>query len=239
MACTALMDQSLQPKYSSLLNEPKSPDIHNLQSWIEDAWNSGKPSLEDVDRAELVDIDLNGRPRGAEIVKDWIVDYFSPKSKLNGPTNLTDVLRGASPIVVTDRMPIILQHQGHSRTIVGYEVMKGGKIKLLTFDPSTKYNNTVREMGLGLSQLPSAPTAQKRPSGSSHTSHPHLKRSRSTKEDVIYVDDEDEIIITESGSDENLTQEERIKRIFGNADKTAKTLQTILQLTRLHTRNLG
>ncbi|KAH9167446.1 hypothetical protein EDB89DRAFT_2245668 [Lactarius sanguifluus] len=39
-------------------------------------------------------------------------------------------------IVVTDRMPLILRHQGHSRTIVGYEITRDGATDLLVFDPS-------------------------------------------------------------------------------------------------------
>jgi hypothetical protein len=33
-------------------------------------------------------------------------------------------------------MPLILQHAGHSRTIIGYEVSKKGIVNLLVFDPS-------------------------------------------------------------------------------------------------------
>jgi hypothetical protein len=33
-------------------------------------------------------------------------------------------------------MPLILQHQGHSRTIIGYEIAKDGSTALLTFDPA-------------------------------------------------------------------------------------------------------
>lgn len=69
-------------------------------------------------------------------MKDWIVNYFSPKTYSAESVSVNDALRGASPVVVTDRMPIILQHRGHSRTIVGYEVTKTGEIELLMFDPS-------------------------------------------------------------------------------------------------------
>jgi len=87
--------------------------------------------------AELVDFDLKNQSRGVDVVVDWIVDYFSPKLSIIKSTNVHDALRGASPIVVTDRMPLILQHDGHSRTIVGYEVAKNKKVTLLMFDPST------------------------------------------------------------------------------------------------------
>ena len=53
-----------------------------------------------------------------------------------GGPSLSDVLRGASPVVCTEHMPIILQHAGHSRTVVGFEKCKDGKVNLLVFDPS-------------------------------------------------------------------------------------------------------
>ena len=43
---------------------------------------------------------------------------------------------GATPVVVTDRMPLVLQYQGHSRTIIGYEITREGATNLLAFDPS-------------------------------------------------------------------------------------------------------
>ena len=47
---------------------------------------------------------------------DWVVAYFR-KTRLVTP-------------------PLYLQHQGHSRTVVGAEVMAGGAIRLLILDPS-------------------------------------------------------------------------------------------------------
>jgi hypothetical protein len=65
---------------------------------------------------------------------DWIVQYFSPPNPKQG--TVTDVLRGASPVIATDKMPLILQFNGHSQTIIGYEISKNGDTNLLVFDPS-------------------------------------------------------------------------------------------------------
>ena len=65
----------------------------------------------------------------------WVVDYFSPKQTVNEPTNILKSLT-TSPVTSTDKMPLILQHDGHSRTIVGYEVDARGVTNLLTFDPA-------------------------------------------------------------------------------------------------------
>ena len=48
--------------------------------------------------------------------------------------NVSQALWGASPVLVTDLMPLILQHQGHSRVVVGYEILKNNDINLLVFD---------------------------------------------------------------------------------------------------------
>lgn len=71
-----------------------------------------------------------------ELLVNWVVEYFAPKkSQDSTPLNLFDTLNN-SPIIVTDKMPLILQHNGHSRTIVGFEVDKNGVTNLLLFDPA-------------------------------------------------------------------------------------------------------
>jgi hypothetical protein len=68
---------------------------------------------------------------------DWVKNYFSPSGeKPSTGRTISDALMGASPVTCTDKMPLILQHKGHSVTIVGYEVMKNGTTNLLVFDPS-------------------------------------------------------------------------------------------------------
>ena len=41
MACTALIDQQVQPFYFPALDEPVPPGVRNLQLWIETAWEAG------------------------------------------------------------------------------------------------------------------------------------------------------------------------------------------------------
>lgn len=68
----------------------------------------------------------------AEKVVRWITSYFSPSHL--GVQTVNDVLNGA--VTVTERMPLVLQHAGHSRTVVGYEVERNGECNILVFDPS-------------------------------------------------------------------------------------------------------
>ena len=76
---------------------------------------------------------------------EWIENYFSSNSTSskhdllsteNPIKTVKEALHGASPVMITDRMPLILQHSGHSRTVIGFEKSKNGDINLLIFDPS-------------------------------------------------------------------------------------------------------
>lgn len=66
---------------------------------------------------------------------DWIKQYFDTQTE-GHPTSLQERWRAATPVVISDRMPLILQHPGHSRTIIGYEIAKDGSTTLLAFDPA-------------------------------------------------------------------------------------------------------
>lgn len=102
MACAALMDQPFQPMYFPLLDHPTPPSVRNLQQWIEDAWKAGFDpegarqlkqlvgtrkwiGTSDVQVAftsrgipsKLVDFDMKTSARGAHILTDWVVEYFS------------------------------------------------------------------------------------------------------------------------------------------------------------------
>ncbi|KAG1819526.1 peptidase family C78-domain-containing protein [Suillus subaureus] len=159
MACAALMDQQIQSIYFALLDDPFPPSVRNLQRWIEAAWKEGYDregakdlrNLVDTNKwigtaelytaftfrgvpSQLVDFDLSKSEKGIQVMIDWIVQYFSPPNSKQG--TVTDVLRGASPVIATDKMPLVLQFNGHSQTIIGYEISKNGDTNLLVFDPS-------------------------------------------------------------------------------------------------------
>jgi Peptidase family C78 len=68
---------------------------------------------------------------------DWVKRYFDIPSQDHPTASVQEKWRAATPVVITDRMPLVLQHQGHSRTIIGYEITKDGATNLLAFDPST------------------------------------------------------------------------------------------------------
>lgn len=172
MACAALMDQQIQSIYFALLDDPFPPSVRNLQRWMEAAWKEGydREGAKDLGNklvetnkwigtgelytaftsravpSQLIDFDLSKSEKGIQVMIDWIVQYFSPPNPNQG--TVTDVLRGASPVVATDKMPLVLQFSGHSQTIVGYEISKNGDTNLLVFDPSRPPRLSVRRAAI-------------------------------------------------------------------------------------------
>lgn len=97
--------------------------------------------------AELVQFKCEGHPKGTRLLTDWVANYFAPQSHKSTP-NALSTLMGASAVHSTDLMPVILQHDGHSRLIVGYEVDQDGEPNLLIFDPghrnvASKFTSTL------------------------------------------------------------------------------------------------
>ncbi|KAJ8427923.1 hypothetical protein Cgig2_023299 [Carnegiea gigantea] len=68
--------------------------------------------------------------KGFQVLIDWVWSYFSE----NGPKG-----SGRRSVVVTNKMPLYFQHEGHSRTIIGVQVkhQKNGlkDYNLLVLDP--------------------------------------------------------------------------------------------------------
>ncbi|KAI9452319.1 DUF1671-domain-containing protein [Russula earlei] len=159
MLCTALVDQRTKPGYSSLLRNPTPPTVNNLKLWIEEAWKDGfDPEGAQGLKGKLVghkkwigtaELYVAFTYKGIPITKrhfrltdvapllDWIKRYFDAHTP-DLPTSVQERWQMATPVVITDCMPLILQHQGHSRTIVGYELAKDGSTILLAFDPSIR-----------------------------------------------------------------------------------------------------
>ncbi|KAN0075359.1 Peptidase family C78 domain containing protein, partial [Tylopilus felleus] len=173
ITCAALMDQQLQTLYFPLLDDRLPPSVRNLQHWLEDAWKHGyddeganhfKHELAGTKKkigtgeiyvaftsrkipCGLVDFNIKKSDKGFSTLVEWVVKYFTEKP--DGDVN--KILRTASPVVATSKMPIIMQYDGHSVTIVGYELAKSGKYKLLVFDPSSKISKDIRQAALNVS----------------------------------------------------------------------------------------
>lgn len=74
---------------------------------------------------------------------DCVQDYFVSGSNLGTHTSDNE----SNTVHMTNKAPIYIQHEGHSRTIVGIEVInQGEKRNLLVFDPDRKLPETKAAM---------------------------------------------------------------------------------------------
>lgn len=169
MACSALYEQQVIPQYHSLIEQHGSPGIKNLQALLERAWMDGfdeigasqlkhklKGTMKWIGTGELYTafsyqgiparlIDFPQSGGDAKVVTNWVTQYFFPEVTAS---NLNNALMGASPIVQTEKPPLVLQHQGHSRTIVGIEINRLGVPNLLVFDPAKRIPGPIRKQAL-------------------------------------------------------------------------------------------
>nr|XP_023506736.1 zinc finger with UFM1-specific peptidase domain protein isoform X3 [Equus caballus] len=136
--------------YDDCLKGMSVPCIPKIQSMIEDAWKEGF----DPQGASQ----LNNRLQGTKAwigacevytlltslrVKCHIVDFHKATGPLGTHPRLFEWIlnyysserEGGPKVVCTSKPPIYLQHQGHSRTVVGIEERKNRTLCLLIFDP--------------------------------------------------------------------------------------------------------
>ncbi|KDN50594.1 hypothetical protein RSAG8_01092, partial [Rhizoctonia solani AG-8 WAC10335] len=207
MACSALAAQDVRPEYRSLLMDDicGPPGVRNLQLWIEDAWRRGYDAhgaaqlrhhligtrkwigtaelyVAFTSRgipARLVDFPNNGHAHLALI--QWMTMHFMEHSNdlSSGPEGGHKTPR----VYMSTKMPIVLQHKGHSRTVVGIEFTKTGGTNLLIYDPARKPSSIVHKTGLlvhasGVSSISSDtfPHSQQRHHGSPTKAKDFFKR---------------------------------------------------------------
>ncbi|XP_071662708.1 zinc finger-containing ubiquitin peptidase 1 isoform X1 [Patagioenas fasciata] len=126
------------------------PSIPKIQSMIEDAWREGF----DPHGASH----FNNRLRGSKAwigaceiyslltslrIKCQIIDFHKPTGAMGTHPRLFEWVlhyystdnEGGAKVVCTSKPPIYLQHQGHSRTVIGIEEKKNKTLCLLLFDP--------------------------------------------------------------------------------------------------------
>ncbi|KLT38768.1 DUF1671-domain-containing protein [Cutaneotrichosporon oleaginosum] len=87
-----------------------------------------------------------------DILLRWVKRYYNtidPDLQEDGE-NSDSFLCNTPPVRISDQLPLMLQHNGHSRTIVGYEEDFRGRTKLLLLDPGKAIPKHVREDGLKL-----------------------------------------------------------------------------------------
>ncbi|KAG8968290.1 hypothetical protein FRB90_010829, partial [Tulasnella sp. 427] len=106
---------------------------------------------------ELVDFPKSKYSRNhdtAMALIHWVVEYFSSSTSPSqapppsGPPNSSPDGQHDPQITMSNHMPIILQHNGHSRSIVGFELTKSGATNLLIFDPAKSIKEPLRKAAL-------------------------------------------------------------------------------------------
>ncbi|XP_074224557.1 zinc finger-containing ubiquitin peptidase 1 isoform X1 [Camelus bactrianus] len=136
--------------YDDCLKGMSVPCIPKIQSMIEDAWKEGfdpqgasqlNNRLQGTKawigacevytlltslriKCRIVDFHKSTGPLGTHPrLFEWILSYYSSERE------------GSPKVMCTSKPPIYLQHQGHSRTVVGIEERKNRTLCLLIFDP--------------------------------------------------------------------------------------------------------
>ncbi|XP_028281798.1 zinc finger-containing ubiquitin peptidase 1 isoform X2 [Parambassis ranga] len=139
--------------FSNVLQEKTVPSIPRVQSMIEEAWKEGldpqgashfNQRLQGTRawigateiyalltslriRSRIIDFHTPTGPGGTHPrLFDWVKQYYCQSSTSS---------RLPPRLIQTSLPPLYLQHQGHSRSIVGLEQKKNGSLCLLLLDP--------------------------------------------------------------------------------------------------------
>ncbi|XP_037310146.2 zinc finger-containing ubiquitin peptidase 1 [Pungitius pungitius] len=145
--------------YAPLIQENAAPSIPRVQSMIEEAWREGL----DPHGASHFNRRLQGTRAwigATEIytlltslgISARIIDFHKPTGPADTHPRLFEwvkqyFLSCGSPrlpprLISTSLPPLYLQHQGHSRSIVGLEQKRNGSLCLLLLDPSSSASDT-------------------------------------------------------------------------------------------------
>lgn len=92
-------------------------------------------------RCLVHDFEFQKPPYAASLTK-YVEDYFKC-------SNTGESRAGRPSCRLSDRPPLYFQHHGHSRTIVGIEYLKSGKINFLIFDPARKPSSIIKDFANG------------------------------------------------------------------------------------------
>ncbi|XP_041334134.1 zinc finger-containing ubiquitin peptidase 1 isoform X2 [Pyrgilauda ruficollis] len=116
MLLSSLLQNSF---YNDCLRASLTRSMIPIKWWLHH-WNL----LWKCQRCQIIDFHKPTGPMGTHPrLFEWILHYYSTDNE------------GGAKVVCTSKPPIYLQHQGHSRTVVGIEEKKNKSLCLLLFDP--------------------------------------------------------------------------------------------------------
>ncbi|KAF3406622.1 Zinc finger with UFM1-specific peptidase domain protein [Talaromyces pinophilus] len=138
------------------------PSILELQNMIEQAWDMGFNSSGRIETGGIKgtrNLGIKCIPgafasspglRAHDMLLQDVATYF----RSGCPTSL---LESDEKILETNLPPIYLQHQGHSLTIIGFEINTAGSASLLVFDPMFRTSPAIHRL-IGKFVKPSDPS---------------------------------------------------------------------------------
>ncbi|KAI9030115.1 peptidase family C78-domain-containing protein [Phycomyces nitens] len=80
----------------------------------------------------------SGHNNAHDALFDWIQEYFENATKETDAKKTIQGSLSSTIFYLTDQPPLYLQHSGHSRTIIGIEILKDGQRNLIMFDPGRR-----------------------------------------------------------------------------------------------------
>ncbi|KAI9322248.1 peptidase family C78-domain-containing protein [Dichotomocladium elegans] len=122
---------------------------------------------------------------------DWIQSYFESgaldsTSSISSSSSHTSSTQCPTPkqneeeiVHITDRPPLYLQHSGHSRTVIGIELLKDGKRNLIMFDPGRRMLRSYRSSITGPDDDTAVSSANSDADSVDESQKPHQESQRS------------------------------------------------------------
>ncbi|KAK4053317.1 hypothetical protein OIO90_003929 [Microbotryomycetes sp. JL221] len=107
-------------------------------------------------RVKVIDFPKVAGSQGTnQALVKWIMRYFeSDRSNTPQSQDAFSAMMATKgePVLVTSKAPLYLQHQGHSRTVVGVDVTKNGDSWLLLYDPGLSVSMTMTKAARDLQE---------------------------------------------------------------------------------------
>ncbi|KAE8382137.1 DUF1671-domain-containing protein [Aspergillus bertholletiae] len=138
------------------------PTILQIQEMIEDAWDKGFNSIGRIEtggirgtrkyigtpevRCEAKSIGGTKDMQAHDILFMCIANYFRQACSLDANEK----------VFLTNLPPIYFQHEGHSLTIIGFEIRDNGSANLVVLDPMFKPSSAVKQL-IGTRAVPADP----------------------------------------------------------------------------------
>lgn len=135
------------PTYNKVLfnGRPLMPSIPKIQRLIEAAWEKGfdKQGSDQLGGRVVNTVKWIGATEivatlSSLKVKCRLLDFHNPSGPNGTHPKLFEWVKSYFDKSAAFKPPLYLQHQGHSRTIVGIEELKDKSLRLLIFDPSAR-----------------------------------------------------------------------------------------------------